>query len=575
MVHVSLLKRLEGHDWQVSSVAFHPAGDMLASASWDRTVRIWDIDAGKELRVIDRSGHTAPITSVAWHPNGALLATTSADFTTCLWDASTGSRLRTLKEHFGWVLRCSFAPDRTKLATASWDKTVRLWDPNTGELLSTLRGHTKGVWGCSFYPVGHTSALLASCGEDSTARLWDTRTKKVALTLSGGHADAIYSIAWSADGTLLATGSADKTIAIWDPKVGRILRMLQAHEDTVKDLCFTPVERNGVNMLASAGGYNSVLWNPKATMHNALSELRQHAPGKEVEAVSISYNGKLVATGSRDGKVCVSAIPDFPKDEFFDVTKQEKRNWRQTSDQPAPRPTVVAGKKKSDGQDDSAIAVRKRELERAAIPESAQSEKPKPVKTDASKLLASRGFKDGEKVTAADLSTYDSVESSGPTMAPPAAAIVMLANAAALSSNPPPPPPLPPPLPVVEKVPELPLPAPKPLPTFKEGPSEDLSRPSHPMVEQFKSASQQPQIPGVPRRATINDPSALLKAMRDRNQAAEMEAESRPVIRSSHIEAKPDIPATVESIMRDSKPVLGQRVKVRTSTYLTTFPEQP
>ena len=117
---VKILKKLQGHDWQVSSVAFHPAGDMLASASWDRTVRIWDINEGKELRIIERGAHTAPITCVAWHPNGALLCTTSADMTTCLWDASTGSRLRTLKEHFGWVTKCSFAPDRTKLATASW-----------------------------------------------------------------------------------------------------------------------------------------------------------------------------------------------------------------------------------------------------------------------------------------------------------------------------------------------------------------------------------------------------------------------------------------------------------------------
>jgi WD40 repeat protein len=63
---------------------------------------------------------------------------------------------------------------------------VRLWDPSSGELLSTLRGHTKGVWACKFYPVGHTSALLATAGEDATCRLWDTRTRYVCTHFLSG-----------------------------------------------------------------------------------------------------------------------------------------------------------------------------------------------------------------------------------------------------------------------------------------------------------------------------------------------------------------------------------------------------
>eukprot|EP00054_Salpingoeca_dolichothecata_P002374 m.22551 g.22551 ORF g.22551 m.22551 type:complete len:587 (+) comp12961_c0_seq1:44-1804(+) len=323
---VELVRKLKGHDWQCSSVQFHPAGDMLVSGSWDRTVRIWDVQEGKELRCFDKS-HTAPITCVRWHPNGVLVASTSSDNTTCLWDASTGKKVRTLKEHFGWVLHCSFAPDRTKLATASWDKTVRLWDPNTGELLSTLRGHTKGVWSCAFYPVGHTSALLATSGEDCTARLWDTRTRKVALTLAGGHADAVYSVAWSPDGTLVATGSSDRTVTIWDPKAGKILRMLKAHEDTVKDVSFTPVaSRNGTNILASAGGYSAILWNPKSSYNNLLAELQQHEAGKEVETVAISQSGRLMASGGRDGIICVSSIPDFTPKE--DKKPAKATTWR-------------------------------------------------------------------------------------------------------------------------------------------------------------------------------------------------------------------------------------------------------
>jgi WD40 repeat protein len=74
-----LVARFKAHDWQCSSVDFHPAGNMIASASWDRTIKIWDVEEQTLLRTIDREGgHTRPITSVKWHPNGALIATTSA-----------------------------------------------------------------------------------------------------------------------------------------------------------------------------------------------------------------------------------------------------------------------------------------------------------------------------------------------------------------------------------------------------------------------------------------------------------------------------------------------------------------
>ena len=76
--------------------------------------------------------------------------------------------------------------------------------------------------------------------------------RKVALTLSGGHADAVYSVAWSNDGTLIATGSADRTVTIWDPKAGKVLRLLKGHEDTVKSMVFAPLnQHNPTNVLAS------------------------------------------------------------------------------------------------------------------------------------------------------------------------------------------------------------------------------------------------------------------------------------------------------------------------------------
>eukprot|EP00045_Choanoeca_perplexa_P006654 m.57311 g.57311 ORF g.57311 m.57311 type:complete len:570 (-) comp13720_c0_seq1:150-1859(-) len=395
-----LVAKFQAHDWQCSSVDFHPAGNMIASGSWDRTIKIWDVEEKTLLRTIDREdGHTRPVTSVKWHPNGALIASTSADNTTCLWDVSNGQRMRTLKEHFGWVLSCSFAPDRTKLATASWDKTVRLWDPNTGELISTLRGHTKGVWACEFYPVGHTSALLATAGEDATARLWDTRTRKVALTLSGGHVDAVYTVAWSNDGSLIATGSADRTITLWDPKAGKILRLLKGHEDTVKKAVFSPINKyNPNNMLATAGGYSGMVWNPAATANNLVAESKSHDEGKEVECCAISYNGRLLATGGRDGAVCISEFPSMPKQQYFadqDAEAAAEQDSHVAERWRTQQARLVQATNAHEGISGSKMDERSAWLQRLDQREE-RSEQFKPTQVprvnNASKLLAKRGF---------------------------------------------------------------------------------------------------------------------------------------------------------------------------------------
>jgi hypothetical protein len=124
----------------------------------------------------------------------------------------------------------------------------------------------------------------------------------------------VYDVSWSHNGTHLITSSSDKTVTIWDPKAGKILRILKGHKDTVKRCVFSPVQQeNGICVAASAGGYDTILWNPLAPTGNMVEELRQHEPGKEVECVDISSSGKLMATGGRDGKIQVSTVPYVSK----------------------------------------------------------------------------------------------------------------------------------------------------------------------------------------------------------------------------------------------------------------------
>jgi hypothetical protein len=159
------------------------------------------------------SGHKANVAGVAFSPDGALLATTSFDMTVRLWDRGTGEHLRTLQGHTAEVWAVAFSPDGALLATAGGDgdETARLWNPATGEHLRTLQGHTEGVYGVAFSPDG---ALLATTSRDHTARLWNPATGEHLRTLEG-HAQAAWGVAFSPDGTLLATTSFDRTVRLW------------------------------------------------------------------------------------------------------------------------------------------------------------------------------------------------------------------------------------------------------------------------------------------------------------------------------------------------------------------------
>ena len=149
---------LTGHSFWVLGVAIAPDGKTAISASWDKTLKIWDTETGRQLQTL--TGHTRPVWRVAIAPDGKQAISASWDTTLKIWDTETGRELRTLTGHTDKVLAVAIAPDGRTAISASRDGILKIWDTNSGRELRTLTGHSGGVKCRGDRPVRPHSGFL-------------------------------------------------------------------------------------------------------------------------------------------------------------------------------------------------------------------------------------------------------------------------------------------------------------------------------------------------------------------------------------------------------------------------------
>ena len=317
------LRSFKGHTNVVMSAAFSPDGTRLATASWDGTVKIWDVADGKEVRTL--TGHVKPVTSVAFSPDGTRLASAGTDRTVRLWDAGTGQEIKTYRGHtnnayLAWhdeliggkegfqghfqnaVYSVAFSPDGTRLASASVDGTVKIWDACPLGMLSGQQpriiqdelgfgdNQLPGALARAISPDGKRVALA---DREGIVKLYDTLTGQqlhnlkalengdVLHRLRQGGSPVVTSVAFSPDSEQLAASCGDGTVKMWDANSGQELRTFQAHTYSANAVRF---KADGT-WLATAGLTESQVvgqLSPEVKLWNSGS-------GQEVRTISLKF----------------------------------------------------------------------------------------------------------------------------------------------------------------------------------------------------------------------------------------------------------------------------------------------
>jgi WD40 repeat protein len=308
---LSPIETLSGHEAPITAVKFSPDGTILASASEDGKVILWDIQDGSLLRTLE--GHTDDVNTIDFSPDGSTLASGSNDQTIRIWSVEDGTLLDTIESRLlGRVLKLQYSPTGNQLVVSGHRCFSELRSTFSGILQRTLRqptcvergNGTVSYWGTDFNTDGslvYTAEGRPCCGGSIVA--WETDTLFEPSQLIEGHQLRTRDLDLSPDGETLAVAVVTwPTFWLMDATDGSLLQIFEGHTFRTNSVNFSP---DG-SLLASASTDKSIkLWDPSDATE--LSSLTGHEGG--VNTIQFSPDGSLLASGSDDNSVIIWGLP--------------------------------------------------------------------------------------------------------------------------------------------------------------------------------------------------------------------------------------------------------------------------
>jgi WD40 repeat protein len=329
-----LIQTLSGHQADVTAIAVDLDGKRIASGGLDGSAILWDLSSGEHI--LELAGHGDAVENLTFSPDGSWLVTASDDATMKIWDTATGELLQDYKDFSGVVLGVTFSPDGKRLVfsdgtlhvwqldrTSGEDQTqikhqelfaipgaspdafspdgskiagvsgndIKLWEAATGRELLRLAGHTGWAMGLAFSPDGSS---LASTSLDGTVKVWSLSPGNEAIAVSEVVAGFGTRIAYNQNGQEFGTNGGDGTATLWNAETGQPRLKLKGHKLEVMNIAFSP---DGTRFATGSLDGTVILWD--ATTGQKLHTLTAHAFG--VRDLAFSPGGSIIASGGFDG----------------------------------------------------------------------------------------------------------------------------------------------------------------------------------------------------------------------------------------------------------------------------------